>query len=136
MAFFDEYAYHEYSNSKNTFATASLILGGIAIVTFSSIIPPIVAGSLSIVFAMLSRKGTARLHPLAKMGAICSSISVILSIALFIFYMNYIPKLLADDVYRTEMKYMLESVYGPEFNADEFLEDFADGNLFDMPDTQ
>lgn len=136
MAFFDEYAYNEYSNSKNSFATASLILGGIAIVTFSSIIPPIVAGSLSIIFAMLSRKGTARLHPLAKVGAICSSISVVLGIALFSFYMTYMPKFLENDAYRAEMKYMLESVYGPEFDAEGFLEDFADGNLFDLTNQQ
>ena len=136
MAVYDEYAYNEYSNSKNPFATASLVLGGIAIVTFSSIIPPIIAGSLSIVFAMLSRKGTARLHPLAKIGAICSSISVALGIALFAFYMTYMPKFLANDAYRSEMKYMLESVYGSEFDAEGFLDDFADGTLFSLPDTQ
>lgn len=136
MAFFDEYAYNEYSSSKNPFATASLVLGGIAIVTFSSILPAIFAGSLSIVFAVLSRKGTARLHPLAKVGAICSSISVALGIVLFAFYMSYMPKFLQNETYRTEMKYVLESVYGTEFDAEGFLDDFAEGKLFSLPKEQ
>lgn len=130
MAYYDEYAYNEYSSSKNTFAMASIILGGIAIVTFSSIIPAIFAGSLSIIFAMLSRKGAGRLHPLAKIGAICSSISVILGIAIFVFYMNYIPQFLQNDSYRNEMEYMLESIYGPEVDVDGLLDSMATGNLF------
>lgn len=130
MGYYDEYAYNEYSTSKNTFAMASIILGGIAIVTFSSILPAIFAGSLSIIFAMLSRKGTGRLHPLAKMGAICSTISVVLGIAIFGFYMNYIPQLLQDDSYRNEMEYMLESIYGPEVDVDGLLDSMATGNLF------
>lgn len=130
MAYYDEYAYNEYSSSKNTFAMASIILGGIAIVTFSSIIPAIFAGSLSIIFAILSRKGTGRLHPLAKVGAICSSISVILGIAIFVFYMNYIPQLLQDDAYRNQMEYMLESIYGQTVDVDGLLDSMATGNLF------
>lgn len=130
MAYYDEYAYNEYSSSKNTFAMASIILGGIAIVTFSSIIPAIFAGSLSIIFAILSRKGTGRLHPLAKVGAICSSISVILGIAIFVFYINYIPQLLQDDAYRNQMEYMLESIYGPAVDVDGLLDSMATGNLF------
>ena len=135
MGYYDEYAYNEYSTSKNTFAMASIILGGIAIVTFSSILPAIFAGSLSIIFAMLSRKGTGRLHPLAKMGAICSTISVVLGIAIFVFYMNYIPQLLQDDSYRNEMEYMLENIYGPEVDVDGLLDSMATGNLFGPVDT-
>lgn len=130
MAYYDEYAYNEYSSSKNTFAMASIILGGIAIVTFSSILPAIFAGSLSIICAMLSRKGTGRLHPLAKVGAICSTISVILGISFFVFYMNYIPQLLQDNAYRNEIEYMLENIYGPTVDVDSLLDSMATGNLF------
>lgn len=132
MTFFDEYAYNEYSGSKNLFAIASVILGGIAIVTVSSIVPAISAGSLSIIFAILSRKGTAKLHPLAKIGTMCSSVSIILSMVFFILYMKYMPTLLQNEAYRSEMKYMLESVYGTEFNTEEYLERFADGTLFNF----
>lgn len=130
MAFYDEYAYNEYSSSKNHFAMASIILGGVAIVTFSSIIPAIFAGSLSIIFAMLSRKGTGRLHPLAKMGAICSSISVILGITIFVLYLHYIPQLLQNDTYRNEVKYMLQTMYGTEVDVDSLLDTMESGNLF------
>ena len=134
MDFFDEYAYNEYSSSKNPFAAASLVLGGIAIVTFSSIVPAIFTGSLSIIFAMLSRKGTNRLHPSAKIGAICSAISLALGISIFVLYLNYMPTFLQNEAYRTELKYMLESVYGTEFDADSFLNDFESGNLFSQPE--
>ena len=130
MAFYDEYAYNEYSSSKNTFAMASIILSGFAIVTFSSIVPAIFAGSLSIIFAMLSRKGTGRLHPLAKIGAICSSISVILGITVFTIYLNQIPRLLQNDTYRNEVKYMLETMYGTEVDVDSLLDTMESGNFF------
>lgn len=134
MSFFDEQAYNEYSSSKNTFASAALILGGIAIITFSSIFPAIFAGSLSIIFAMLSRKGTNRLHPLAKVGAICSSISVILGILLFVFQLHYIPTLLQNEENRAHMEQMLETMYGSQIDTNEFLDDFVNGTLFTFPE--
>jgi len=134
MPFFDEQAYNEYSSSKNTFASAALILGGIAIITFSSIFPAIFAGSLSIIFAMLSRRGTNPLHPLAKVGAICSSISVVLGILFFIFQLHYIPQLLQNEENRAYMEQMLESMYGSQIDADEFLDDWANGTLFTIPE--
>lgn len=121
MPYYGEYEYNK-SSSSNAFATASVILGGIAIASFSLILPSVFAGSLAIVFAMLSRKGTGRLSPTAKAGTICSAISITLGIALFSFYLNYIPQLLQNDEYRSEMKYMLESVYGTEMNVDSFLD--------------
>ena len=130
MTYYNQYEYNEYSSSKNTFAMASIVLGSIAIITFSSILPAIFAGSLSLIFAALSRKGTGRLHPLAKLGAICSSISVILGIALTVFYINYIPQLLQDETYRNEVEYMLESMYGPDVDVDGLLDNMATGNLF------
>lgn len=135
MEFFDESSYHEYASSKNTFAHASLILGGIAIVTFSSIYPAIFAGSLSIIFAMLSRRGKGRLHPLAKVGSICSAISVMLGILMLIFSMIYLPKYLKNDTFRSQMESMLQSVYGSEVDADGFLDALEEGNLFTLPGT-
>ncbi len=135
MAFFDEPAYHEYHSSKNAFANASLILGGIAIVTFSSIYPAIFAGSLSIIFAMLSRRGTKRLHPLAKVGSICSAISVLLGILMLIFSMIYLPKFLKNDSFRSQMESMLHSIYGSEVDTDSFLDALEEGSIFKIPGT-
>lgn len=135
MAFFDESAYGEYASSKNTFANVSLILGGIAIVTFSSVYPAIIAGSLSIIFAMLSRRGKGRLHPLAKIGSICSAISVALGILIMIFSMIYLPKYLQNDMFRSQMESMLNSIYGSEIDTEGFLDALENGSLFGLPGT-
>lgn len=135
MEFFDESSYYEYASSKNTFAYASLILGGIAIVTFSSIYPAIFAGSLSIIFAMLSRRGKGRLHPLAKVGSICSAISVMLGILMLIFSMIYLPKYLKNDTFRSQMESMLQSIYGSEIDTDGFLDALEEGSIFTLPGT-
>lgn len=136
MTFYDESAYNEYSSSKNTFAMASIVLGGIAIVTFSSILPAIFAGSLSIIFAVLSRKGVQRLHPLAKIGAICSSVSIVLGIAIIAFYINYIPQLLQNEEYRNELTYVLDSIYGDTIDTQSLLDSLESGNIFDPADLQ
>ncbi len=133
MAFYDESAYSEYYSSKNTFATASIILCAIAIITFSSIMPTLFAGSLSIIFAILSRKGTCRMHPYAKFSIICSAISIILVVAFFIFFLNYMPELLQNEAYRNELEYMLEYMYGNEIDADMLLDSIESGNMFKLP---
>ena len=130
MAFYDQYVYEEYSSSKNHFATASIVLSAIAIITFSSILPAIFTGSLSIVFAMLSRKGTRRLHPLAKMGTILSTISVTLCIAVSAFFYSSMPQMLQNETYRNELKYTIEAMYGDEVDADALLDAIENGNIF------
>ena len=130
MAFYDQHVYDEYSSSKNHFATASIVLSAIAIITFSSILPAIFTGSLSIIFAILSRKGTGRLHPLAKMGAILSTISVTLCIAVFSFFYSNMPKMLQNETYRNELKYTIEAMYGNEIDADSLLDAIENGNIF------
>lgn len=134
MAFYDEYAYDEYSSSKNPFAMASLILGGIAIISFSSAYSAVFMGSLSIIFAFLSRKGTNRLHPLAKVGAICSSISLVLGSIILVYSLIHIPEYLKNDGYRSQLSHTLESIYGPDFDTDGFLDSLSNGSLFGFPE--
>lgn len=130
MAYYDEYAYDEYYSSKNHFAMASVILGGVAIISFSSAFSAIFMGSLSIIFAFLSRKGTGRLHPLAKIGAICSSISLVLGLIMSVYYLIHIPEFLKDEGYRSQLSYTLESIYGSDFDTDGFLDSLSNGGLF------
>lgn len=88
MAYYDADAYREYASGNNPFAMACVVLGSVSALTFSAILPAIVAGSLAIVFGMLSRKGTGKLHPLAKSGIVCASISLILGLVLAVFYIT------------------------------------------------
>lgn len=133
MAFYDEYAYDEYSSSKNPFAMASMILGGVAMFSFSSAFSAIVMGSLSIIFAFLSRKGTNRLHPLAKIGAICSSIGLVLGLIMSVYYLIHLPEFLKDDGYRSQLSHSLETIYGSDFDTDDFLDSLSDGSFFSFP---
>lgn len=86
MASFDRQAYENYADGRNPFASASVVLGCVAALTFSSIYPAIFAGSLAIIFGTLSRRGSGKVHPLAKGGMICGSISLILGLILAIMY--------------------------------------------------
>ena len=86
MAHYDADAYHEYSNGKNPFAMACVVLGSVSALTFSAILPAIVAGSLSILFGTLSRKGTGKLHPLATSGMFCAIVSLVLGLLMAVFY--------------------------------------------------
>lgn len=135
MDFFDGSSYDGYSSSKNSFATASLILGGIAIVTITSIVPAMIAGSLSIIFAMLSRRGQNKLLPIAKAGCICSAVSVTLVITIFVACLLYMPKLLQNDAVHSQTKATLQSIYGSEVDVDGFLDAWEEGNLFTLPGT-
>lgn len=80
-----------YSKS-NGFATASLVLGIIALVSAFSmtILPPLIFGSLSIILGILSR-GNQKLHSRAFAGVIVSTAALVLNlvICVFSFYMVF-----------------------------------------------
>lgn len=121
MALFDEYAYEEYPVDRNPFAKASIVLGAISVITFSSIYPAIIAGSLSILFAILSRKGRKPLHPLAKTGVIISIISLSLAVLLAVFYLAQLPRLLQDESFRAQLTMILQNIYGSDVTLDQLF---------------
>lgn len=121
MLYYDESPYDMDVPSKSPFALASIIFGGIALATFSTIYPAIVAASLSIIFGILSRKGTGNLHPLAKGGIACSVFSLVISIVMLVISISYIPKLLQDETFRNQISTTLESIYGTELDTDAYL---------------
>lgn len=133
MVFYDEYAYDEYTSSRNPFAMASAVLGTVALLSFSSPFSAVFMGSLSIIFAFLSRKGTNRLHPLAKAGLVCSAFSLVMGLIMSAYYMIHLPQLLKNDAYRTQFSTMLEGIYGSDFDTDGFLDSLSNGSLFQAP---
>lgn len=64
-------------------ATASLILGIIAIVTSGCIYLSLVCGSLGIILALLSRGGEMTLDSQAKVGLILSTLGLVFTIVLY-----------------------------------------------------
>ena len=68
----------------NSFATASMVLGIIAIVLVftCTIYPPLILGALAIILALLSRGGELKFHSSAKTGIRNSIIAFVIDIAL------------------------------------------------------
>lgn len=77
---------------RNGFATASLICGILAGVSFWFLYGALILGCLSIIFAALSRKDTFRIHKYGKIGIIISvvaiAVSTLVTIAAFAVFMS------------------------------------------------
>lgn len=121
---------HEEYYQKNSFATAALILGGFAILGTTTILPAIFAGSLSILFGILSRKRRKKLSGAAKGGMICSAISIGISSVMFISYTIQLPVLLKDENFRQQIETTYEQIYGQsieesDFNILDYMENLA-----------
>lgn len=63
--------------NSNKFSIASLILGLIALFTFPFIVPPLICGSLSILFAILSRTQVQGLKLPAILGSIAGTFGLV-----------------------------------------------------------
>lgn len=114
--------YQTYAIGKHPFAYASITLGAVSALTFTSIVPAISAASLAIIFAMLSRKGTGKIHPLAKVGTICASISLVLGLLLGFFYIHKLPILLKDPKFQQELDRSLDNFYQEDVDTKQLLE--------------
>ena len=91
-------------------AVASLIMGILGLVMSCCIYPPIIFGSLAIIFALLSRGGEMHMNSYAKAGLILGIIAIICGILFLIYsiltlliqfggiegYLQYIEDLLQD----------------------------------------
>lgn len=113
--------YQPYMTGKHPFAYASVTLGAVSALTFTSIVPAVSAASLAIIFAMLSRKGTGKIHPLAKIGTICASISLVLGLSLGVFYVHSLPSLLKQPEFQKELDKAFDTFYGQDVNTEELL---------------
>ncbi len=91
-------------------SVASLIIGILGLVMSCCIYPPIIFGSLAIIFALLSRGGEMHMNSYAKAGLILGIIAIICGILFFIYsvltlllqfggiegYLQYIEDLMQD----------------------------------------
>lgn len=94
----DQQNYNPYNNTPygyrppkpaNSFVTASLVLGTMAVVMCSCIYLSIACGALAIIFALLSRGAKMELDPKAKIGLFLGIIGIVVTI-LFYAYAFYI----------------------------------------------
>lgn len=109
----------------NNFSTTSCIMGSISLLTMCTGIFSIPTGALGVLFAVLSKKEK-RMDSGAKLGCILSAIGLCSGLALTIFvyvttfislFNNIDYSQIANMTEEQAMDYMMESLYGPEYEA-------------------
>jgi len=122
---------------KNSFATASMILGILALLTIATVFLPLPLAALGILFASLAhRKGRKRdLSCIA--GLATSVIALVISLSFMVSSIAMIPTLLTTPEYRQQLDEISEGLYGESFDdmveelygidLDELLEDKKKG---------
>lgn len=118
---------YPYGETRNGFATASLVLGICALLSICTLFLPLPLGALSILFAILSRRQHRKLAPNAIAGLITSIISVVMGLAITIYSLVSAFALLKPEN-REYLNSVFEQTYGMDF--DEYMENLY-GEDFD-----
>ena len=114
-----------YNRRNNNFSATSCILGGISLLTVCTGIFSIPLGALGMLFAALSKRDN-KMDPTAKLGCVLSGIGLDSGLVLTIFvyvsmfftmFNNIDYSKLANMTEEQAMDYMMESMYGPEYEA-------------------
>lgn len=108
------------ADKENPFASASLIMGVLAILTIVTGILPFFFGGLGILFATLARRRKKPLVNSAFIGLVTSVIGMFLSFAILCITIVQLPEMLKDPAYREQLNSTYESMSGITF--DEMLE--------------
>ena len=117
---------------KNTFATASLICGILALLTVTTAILPIPLGALSILFAILSHRKGERFCSSQIAGIVTSAIGLVLSAFIVVSVFAMLPTMLKTPEYRDQLNKMSEQLYGESF--DDMMEELYGLDLDDLLD--
>ncbi|MDO4285575.1 MAG: hypothetical protein Q4C60_09625 [Eubacteriales bacterium] len=111
--------------SRHNMAMLAFVFGVAAIGCnfFLPVILPMFLGSLSIIFAILSKGKERKMEDAARRGVFCSLLGLVISAVLFVTVL--IPTMirqLSDPAFRATMNQMSESLYGISY--DEVLREF------------
>lgn len=108
---------------QSGFSAACLICGILALCTICTGVLPLVFGSLSILFAVLSKRKGFPPEPMGIVGIVLSAVGFAVGLFLTIvsFYMVYSPNSPMPEA-REEMNAIMERIYG--MDADEYLKQF------------
>ena len=108
----------QYMNARrtNSMAVLSLIMGIFAILLFCTGFGPVIPGSLSILFAILSRGSEKHMDGSAKVGIAASVLGILIGIGLMVFVISEIN---SDGEFKQELDNAFIQVYGVDY--DEFV---------------
>lgn len=114
-------------------ASASLILGVAALFTILAVFPPLICGSLGILFALLSKGYGKKMITQAKIGLACAAGSLCLTVCMFLASFGLLlsnPDLLIE--FGKQYDDACESVYGQSseellgYSFEDMMSDYAD----------
>ncbi len=121
------------NSTEKSFASASLVLGILALAGFCTIVAPFLFGGLSILFAVLSHRKGKQLSGAALGGMVTSISGIALSAMLLIMTILMLPSMLTNEAMLQQLNDASESMYGISF--EEMLEEGYGvelDELFDM----
>lgn len=112
--------YNNNRNSSNNFAIASMICGIISIVLCCTVVLSLPFAALSILFAVLSRRKNVSMPGMSIAGIVTSIMSLLFTLFMVVYVLVQLPIMLNDPVFRNQLDYTYEEMYGMDF--DEFWE--------------
>jgi len=106
--------------SINAFSTASLVCGIMSLVLFWTGFMPLLAGSMGIIFAVLSRREDTPFPSSSWWGMVMSGIAIFMGITIILYAIKtMIIPMMTDPAYYQEMKVYYQNYYG--INLDELF---------------
>jgi hypothetical protein len=98
---------------SNAFMVLSLVMGALAMISCSFIFISLIAGGLSILFAILSKGNDRRMQTMPKAGILTGITGMVLSVVItgatvFLF--------MSDSSYRQQLNEACEQIYGVSFD--------------------
>ena len=108
--------------SSTSLDTTAMILGFVAIIGsfFMPVILPMIAGSISIILAILSKGGRSEFSPAAKRGFTFSLVAIIGTFVMMIALAFTTIRMMRDPSYRDQFNQVSQQLYG--YTMDEMLE--------------
>lgn len=112
------------TSNMNSFAKASLLLAFVSIMLANTIVFPVMFGSLSIIFAVLSKESEKQMSKPMVATVALSSISMVIAVA-YLGYGVYMYK--NDPEFRANINQQYQDIYG--VSLDEYLSDIYSDSL-------
>ena len=112
---------YQTQNIKNPFIAPCMLMGILSLLSFCTIVFPMIFGSLGILFGILAYRKGQKTGSDLKFGIISSAIGLIISFFLLIATLFLSFRMMDDPQYREYLNQVSEEMYGQSF--DEMLEE-------------
>lgn len=111
--YYNQPTYNPYK--KQAFATASVVLGILSLMSSCMGILSIPLAALSILFAILACRKGKRMNPMAVSGLAMACVGIVSGIVIAIRSFTMLPDMMQDPAYRQQMDNLSQALYGRSF---------------------